>query len=234
MKDRNYKVNIKDIYVGDVCGIDPSKIKFAKDGVYACFVEPEEKGFRLWYINRPHYWKQKDQLNYFVDAWHKNVSFNRSMLFVLDEEGHANDLLYDSPHYPVLNLSKNEDCLNQKICICMQTYKLYELLKHWGFSDEIGYEEVLKIRNTFFSCDYILDNCEYYGVIETDPRETGRETTDSKGNYRAFNMDKEDSVMPPCFFQMMWDHRDFRTTDKFKPCEEEGIVKSLGTMKKTK
>ena len=232
MKDRNYRVNIKDIYVGDVCGIDPSKIEFCEDGVYGCFVELEEEGFRLGYLNRPHYWKQKNQLYYQVYASHVGVPFNRSMLFVLDEEGHANDLLYDSPHYPVLNLSKNEDCLNQKICICLQTYKLYELLKYWGFSDEIGYEDVLRIRNTFFSCDYVLDNCELYGVIETDPRETSRETRDSKGNHRTFNREKEDSVFPPCFFDMMWDHRDFTTTDKFKPCKEEGPIKSLGALKR--
>ncbi len=230
MKDRNYRVNIKDIYVGDVCGIDPSKIEFAKNGAFVCYVGPEEESFRLWYLNRPHYWKQKNQLYYQVYACHWGVPFNRSMLFILDEAGHADDLLYDSPHYPVLNLSKNEDCLNQNICICMQTYKLYELLKHFGYPEEIGYDEVLKIRNTFFSCDYILDNCEYYGVIETDPRETGRETTDSKGNHRTFNMRKEDSVLQPCFFEMMWDHRDYRTADKFKPRDEEGPIKSLGTI----
>ena len=152
------------------------------------------------------------------------------MLFTLDEKRHANDLLYASPHYPILNMSKNEDCLNEKICICMQTYQLYELLKYYNYPDIIGYKDVLKIRNTFFNCDYILDNCELYGLYETGPFETGRETTDSRGNHRTFNIEKEESDFPPCFFYMMWDHRDYRHIDKFKPCEEEGPIKSLGSI----
>ena len=151
MENRNYKVNIKDIYVGDVCGINPRKIELKEDGTYCNLDDDEELAFYWAYLNRQHYWKQKNQLFYDVGCNHWGVSFNRSMLFTLDEKRHANDLLYASPHYPILNMSKNEDCLNEKICICMQTYQLYELLKYYNYPNTIGYEDVLEIRNTFFN-----------------------------------------------------------------------------------
>ena len=165
-------------------------------------------------------------------------NFRRSMLFTLDENKHANDLLYNSPHYPILNISPHDDCLKSNICIGHDTYEMYKLLKYFGYPEEIGYEDVLKIRNTFFTCDYVLDHCETYGCKETGIHETSFEIYDSKGKHRTFNDRLDDSLFPYCYFLMLEKLRDYYSyhsqcvNDSFKPCEEEGSIKSLGTLKK--
>ena len=160
------------------------------------------------------------------------------MLFTLDENRHANDLLYNSPHYPIFNISPHEDCLKAPICVGHYTYEMYKLLQYFGYSDEIGYEDVLNIRNTFFSCDYALDNCETFGVRETDPNESSLEIHDSKGNHRTFNEFIENAPFSWRYFHMLianhdeWSFSNHCVRDSFKPCDGEGPIKSLGTLRK--
>ena len=120
MENANYKVNIKDIYVGDVKGIKKTSDIYRSR--ILCFEKTDEPFYKI-YHNRPHMCPPgKDLL--LINLF--KYEFKRSMLFVLDENKHANDLLFNSPHYPVLNISKDEDCLNSKICLSNNTYMMYD------------------------------------------------------------------------------------------------------------
>lgn len=249
MENRNYKVSIRNIYVGDVIGVKPGDIKLTKHYKPLFIRDMEEFNRRL--ANRSHL-KRLMQIEdktsrTFYKLTHKlhgswnyldGVRFRRSMLFALDENRHANDLLYNSPHYPILNISPNDDCLSSDIVVGHYTFEMYELLKYFGYPEEIGYEDALQIRNTFFSCDYALDNCEIFGVIETGEHESSLEIFDSSGKHRTFNDVKEDSPLPECYFTMLRRNKDLYShiqkcvIDRFIPSEKEGPIRSLGTLKR--
>jgi len=256
MEDRNYRVNIKDIYVGDVIGIEyPEDLQVEKHLKSRNFpVEGMQKKFVLVNDNRNYLIKamklddesidEYSLIDYcFGEAYYSGCyKFRRSMLFTLDENKHANDLLYTSPHYPIFNISPHDDCLKSEICIGRYTYEMYNLLKYFEYPNEIGYEDVLRIRNTFFSCDYVLDNCEIFGY--KDGGTSIKKGHDSQANYDSKGIGryifdfKEDSPLSYMYFRMLCSNKDeylfykHSIRDKFKPCEEEGPIKSLGTIKK--
>ena len=96
-------------------------------------------------------------------------------------------------------------------------------------------KEVLEIREKLFSCDYVLNNCKEFGVIETDPIQTSYETFDSSGKRREFNNEIGGFSLPRCHFEGIVSCKDYYTSkgviDAFIPCKEEGKIKSLGTIK---
>ena len=232
MKDRNYRVNIRNIYVGIVQNIDLSKLTICHDFPYINFDNNEEE-LRRHLQNKAYLFRKgKDFIDYEM-GW--PIDFGRSMLFTLDGNNHADDLLYDSPHYPVFNISPNEDCLSSSISVVDDAFELYEVLKFLGYPEEIGYEEVLNLRKTLFSCDYVMNHCKEFGIIETAPERTAYDGYDSKGNYRTFNDEIEEFSLPRCHFDGIMMCKDHYSPvkgviDSFKPCDEEGIVKSLGTI----
>lgn len=97
----------------------------------------------------------------------------RSMLFAPDEDSLANDLLYNSPNYPILNMSDEEACLyfNRSIILIKEAYNIAELLKYFGYGEELTYDDIQKIRKTFFSSKFAMDNCELFGMKEVYPGE---------------------------------------------------------------
>ena len=255
MENRNYKVDRNNIYVGDVIVIEDDRMRVTKapkpfmDG---STLEEAYEAYKEWAqlnSNRTYLLKRMNFENLGPDEEWSRIDYYRvsrciprlrSMLFTLDENNHANDLLYDSPHYPIFDISPDEDCLKSPICIGHNTYELRELLKYDGFSEELGYEDILRIRNTYFTCDYALNNCEFFGVRETGPHETGLFCYDSKANYRTFNdyMDVyiEGAQFPYTYFFMLVYNKDYYdyhskcVIDMFKPRDEEGPIKSLGTI----
>lgn len=242
MKNREYIVNRDDIFVGDVCGINPEKIRIYSDGLFDFssidFGLTSEEEVKKSFAGRLYLFKRDtEQLDYgYAGGWVSTL-FQRTMLFILDESLHANDLLYDSPHYPILNISPNEDCLNSSICILHNTYQIGEVLKYFGYPEELNYDDIVKIRRTLFNCDFVLDNCQLFGRFETDPHETSYETFDSKGNHRTFNLIKKNSFLSYKYFDcfvcnrdhfVFTDHKDMVIVeDAFLPNEKEGKIKSL-------
>ena len=242
MENKNYNVKRDEIYVGDVCGIDPTEIEIESEKFRKFWLENYQDNIMRkdrghWYVidNQPfRFQRMNDYLNYHEGTWYEDhVRFHRSMLFVLDNDNHANDLLYTSPHYPILNISKNEDCLKSDICVCHKTYLIGKMLEHYGYPEVLTYNHVLELRKKFFDVDFIMDNCELFGFSETSPTDTGMENFDSKGNHRTFNQFKYDSVFPHNYFLMLRTHRDHFNPyggdpiDVFKPCKEEGPIFSL-------
>ena len=237
MKDRNYKVNIKNIYVGLVQRIDKSCVSICHEFPYVCYsggIEVLKHNFK----NQSFLFEK--ECDFLLNHSH-GCDAIRSMLFTLDENKHADDLLYDSPHYPVFNISTNEDCLNSEICIVNnQLSRLYELLKLFDeYPEEMGYEDILRLRKIMFSCDYAMNHCDKFGIIETEPKETGYGLRDSKGKYRTFNKTVEDFPLGRRYFDSIICTKDYYDSDiesvgnHFTPCEEEeGPIKSLGALKR--
>lgn len=245
MENIYYTVNRDDIYVGNVCGIKPEKILVHPDGMFDYDALDlglvTEEAVKKTFEGRPYLFKRDtEQLDYGYATFCPDVLFQRTMLFVLDENSHANDLLYDSPHYPIFNISPNNDCLNSQISLLHYTYQLGKVLQYFGYPEQLNYEDILNIRKHLFSSDFVLDNCELFGRYETEPNESSYEVYDSKGNHRAFNREKEDSILSSEYFDCIIFNRDRFTIetiingkavgtveDAFLPNEKERNVKVL-------
>lgn len=226
MKSSDYIVNRKDIYVGVVSYVDKDKIKVFPNGIYDFTLISEDVVLRK-FDNRKHLLESKEQLLYGNGS--QIDGFNRSMLFVLDEQKCANDLLYDSPHYPIFNISDKDLCIDATIAICNYAYNMENFLQVFGYDDKLVYDDIIDIKDKFFY-DFMIDNCELLGRYETDPNSTGYETYDMNGNPHTFNLDKKDSLLPGCYFSMLWHTRNNRNRDVFIPNELEGSIKKLKKM----
>ena len=79
----------------------------------------------------------------------------RSILFVIDKKGFARDILYDSPRYPILGVTKDEYCLTErgqeKVIVCSK-WSLEKLLEALGYNQMLTHKDIQKIRNTLFDC----------------------------------------------------------------------------------
>lgn len=223
MKINDYIVKREDIYVGVVSYIDKEKIKVFPTGIYDFQLSTKEE-IRRMFANRKYMLIPKEQLLYGNGS--EVDGFKRSMLFVLDEKKCANDLLYDSPHYPIFNISSNDLCLNASIGLCNYIYQMGEFLKVFDYGEYLTYDDIVEIKDKFFG-DFMIDNCELLGRYETEPQETSYETYDMYGNHRTFNLKKEDSVLPECYFSMLWHTRSIKNNDAFIPNELEGPIKRL-------
>ena len=175
MENRKYVVNRDDIYVGEVV---------RTERIY-CF-----EG------NNAYFGVNSGQLH--PSGWYNY----RSMLFVPDEDGFSNDLLYKSPNYPVLNITDDETCLNlgEDVIVVAGAYSMSPLLEYFGYKKDLSYDDIMKIRKTFFNGSFAKDNCELFGWKETmaedvifykngvkieDPRELERLRKDYRRKQRA-------------------------------------------------
>ena len=97
-----------------------------------------------------------------------SIECYRSMLFTLTKKKLANDLLYQSPYYPVLGMTDNEEfaipC--KDIIVVKNAYNLEELLRYFGYNEELNYKDILDVRKKFFSDRFAKDNCELFGQKE--------------------------------------------------------------------
>lgn len=97
----------------------------------------------------------------------------RTMLFVPDKNNFANDLLYDSPNYTALNVTDDQISLavNKETILLKDNYNLAELLKYFGYAEELGYKDIMEIRKRFFTGHFAMDNCELFGWKEDMPKD---------------------------------------------------------------
>ena len=90
----------------------------------------------------------------------------RNILFSLNNEM-ATDVLYESPEYPVVNITNPTRCLTSKMVI-KDSICLDELLKHFGYQEELTGEDIRKIRQTFFTGEFCLNNAKLFGYQEVN------------------------------------------------------------------
>ena len=94
----------------------------------------------------------------------------RNILFVPDENNHANDLLYNSPKYPVLNLTHDSEIiyLDGKNTLVQDAVNLAAVLQTFGFKQELTYKDVQLIRHTLLNSQYLKKHCELFGFEEDE------------------------------------------------------------------
>lgn len=229
MENRKYNVKRDDIYVGEVVRTD--KI-YRYQGEYDFF------------RTKP------GQLD--TGSWHSY----RSILFVPNEKKLSNDLLYRSPSYPILNVTDDESCLGlgEKSIVIKDACNLAALLEYFGYNQNLTYEDIMKIRKTFFTGKFAKDNCELFGWKETMAEDVtfysyGKEVTDPKelkmrrdefrnlqqAGHRSFTGVFE-SKLPKEYFDVLDDRGDNTLMDAiqwhekmnaFTPHKQEGPVKKL-------
>ena len=89
----------------------------------------------------------------------------RNILFSLDENEMASDVLYETPNYPVVNITNPTKYIDSDMVI-KDAICLDELLKYFGYPEELTKEDINKIRDTFFTGSFGLDNAKLFGYHE--------------------------------------------------------------------
>jgi len=231
MENKNYKVKRDNIYVGAV--VKSNKI-FRVTSNNNLF---NEKIGQL--VSLGAYW------NY------------RSMLFIPNEKKLANDLLFNSPCYPIINFTDDEFCLSleEDSIIIKKACNLSQLLKYFGYGEELTYEDILKIRKTFFTGKFAKENCRlfgweekrpeelvYYndGVVVTDPRELKKlieKEKEARRNGKRQFFEMTDSILPKEYWDILDSLGDASLMESlcsygvkrnaFAPHKEEGPIKKL-------
>lgn len=158
-----------------------------------------------------------------VSSWYSY----RSMLFVLNEKKFANDLLYQSPHYPVLNISDDDIFLDHRgdIIVIKDACSLSALLKYFNYDQTLDFDDIVKIRNVFFTGKFAKDNCQLFGYKEIRP--------DKLSNRRLYSL-VNNGVLASEYFNVLDERGDRKYTNNslqirnaFKPHEDEGPIKKL-------
>lgn len=107
MKNKNYAININNIYLGKVARIN------------RIFVDNKA-------INK--------------------YKVYRSIIFTPNKNNQSQDLLYDTPNYPIINISTNEAMkLNDNTLVVIEAFSLKELLKYYNYNDILTINDIKKI-----------------------------------------------------------------------------------------
>ncbi len=146
MENRKYKVRRDNIYVGEVVRTD-SIYRYERD-TDLLRTKPGQLNTGSWFSYR-------------------------SMLFVPNEKKLSNDLLYRSPNYPILNVTDDETCLGlgEKSIVIKDACNLAALLEYFGYNKDLTFEDIMRIRKTFFTGKFAMDNCELFGWKEIQPED---------------------------------------------------------------
>ena len=69
----------------------------------------------------------------------------------------------------MLNISDDETCLNleKNTIVVAGACSMAPLLEYFGYKKDLSYEDIMKIRKTFFTGSFARDNCELFGFKET-------------------------------------------------------------------
>lgn len=147
-----------------------------------------------------------------------NFNILRSTLFTLNKDNFADDLLYDSKNYPILNVTDSSKVMdyNNKSCdsklFITDAVNISKLLEHYGYNEKLTYDEVLKIRKEIFSYIFLNIHIFDFGYV-------------MKNDY--YPVLKESPLFD--YFDVVHNLRDGfeENKDAFKPSKVEGPVRSL-------
>ncbi len=218
MTNKNYIVNRDNVYVGEVVEITNNVCR---------------RGSYIDYLN-----VKKGKLA--IYSW---MSY-RSMLFTVDDNKMANDLLYKTPVYPILNITDDDICLNLKIgsVVLNEAYNLSSILQYFNFNDELKIEDLVKIRKMFFTGRFGMDNSRLFGMEEFIPDDFKADIIDSDERYKLYKESLKLSSTRqfgyvaknelPRELMSVLDERGRSKnklvfTDPFRPSFKEGYVKKL-------
>lgn len=99
----------------------------------------------------------------------------RSILFTPDENKFSIDLLYQSPKYPILNMTDKDyfDELRRDkgnysqngMVVIRDACNLDELLQRFGYDENLTLDDIKKIRQTIFNKKFLYGNCNQFGLM---------------------------------------------------------------------
>lgn len=219
MENKKYVVCRDDIYVGEV-------IEIHGDKMY------RNKGKDNFFYTKP------GQL---YPPVHKSC---RSMLFVPNKNKFSDDLLYNSPNYPILNVTDDDICLNlsENSIVVKDAYNLSVLLEYFGYKKDLTIEDIIKIRRTFFTGRFGMDNSKLFGMEEFIPVRFRPDITNLDKRYELYkksvNLGSERQFASistnelPRELMNLLDQRGRSAygnifDDSFKPSKEEFPIKKL-------
>ncbi len=97
------------------------------------------------------------------DAISKNECyFQRSMLFVPTADNLANDLLYNSPNYPILN-SNYSNTVGATIVVT-EPFNLSDILEYFGYDEKLTYKDILNIKKEILTKKFCRENSKLFGL----------------------------------------------------------------------
>ncbi len=146
----------------------------------------------------------------------------RNILFSLTDDKLSNDLFYDSPNYPILNISDYNTIskLNNNIILVKDATNLKKLLEYFGYKNDLTEEDLIKIKNTLFKPTFILDLSLLFGYIEVEDT-NNFDIKDIYTNRLFKNINK--SMLPKEYFLSLINFKDYKKDglkyDTFKPKE---------------
>lgn len=146
----------------------------------------------------------------------------RNILFSLTDDKLSNDLFYDSPNYPILNISDYNTIskLNNNIILVKDATNLKKLLEYFGYKNNLTEEDLIKIKNTLFKPTFILDLSLLFGYIEVEDT-NNFDIKDIYTNRLFKNINK--SMLPKEYFLSLINFKDYKKDglkyDTFKPKE---------------
>ena len=153
-------------------------------------------------------------------------SFQRHILFSVNEDGLANDLLYNSPEYPIMNITPDDLLVNKTgiDTIIAEPYKISDLLKYLDYNDELTYQDILNIRKNIINKKFLDSNYQLFGLKKKDQ---GYKVVPNG----RFPLDCYYAILEACdssSINMVGNFVFFGLKeDRFKPSKEEGPVKKL-------
>ncbi len=170
----------------------------------------------------------------------------RSMLFTIDKNGLAHDLLYESPRYPVMDWA-NPDSVNAKNhnnngIIIQNLCHLDPLLKYYQYSQLLKYPNIEEIRRKFFNGHFALKHYDLFGYkrIKNPIRakiDALKTFDDDSVIRKCFVIDEEASyILPPEYLELLDDYGNLspiksfvsgRPMHAFTPSDLEGKIKKL-------
>lgn len=86
----------------------------------------------------------------------------RSTIFTINEDGLAQDLLYNAPNYPIRGISDSSKTNND--IIINNAFKMKPLLDLYGFCNLLYYIDIITAKNIFFSGSFVKHNLGLFGI----------------------------------------------------------------------
>jgi len=210
MENKKYLVCRDDICVGEVIRTNSGVYRYEGEGYL----------FRI----------KSGQLT--VDSWKSY----RSMLFVPNDNKLSNDLLYDCPSYPIFNVTYDEVCLKlpENSVAIQDSYNLSGLLEYFGYGRYLTIEDIVKIRNMFFTGRFGMDNSRLFGMKEFIPDSFEPNITDQNDRYELYKMSVNlgserqfGSISTNELPRELMSILDIRGISGFEAPQEEGPIKKL-------
>lgn len=89
----------------------------------------------------------------------------RSIIFTPDNNK-ANDLLYNSPKYDMLELSSEIPQFNNSKIVVKDIYNISKTLIRFGYNEYLKQEDIINIRKTLFNKSFLFDNFNMFELEE--------------------------------------------------------------------